>query len=163
MRSKSHRRAANRTIAYLQQHLAADLVAKARAFLQDKALGESRANKLRALAKKSSAGKQWMEATRAVLEPVWDGGVRTRYGLLIPSVGVVKKKTTIKQEWASERMARALFSGRDPKEAKTSEAIDSRLSKLLAEIAPGYDPKLFKGCHLARDLPERHSRMSTFV
>ena len=99
-----------------------------------------------------------MVATRAVLEPVWDGGVRTRYAVLTPSVGVVKKKTTIKQEWASERMARALFNGRDPKEAKTAEAIDSRLSKLLAEIAPGYDPKLFKGCHLARDLLERHSR-----
>ena len=64
----------------------------------------------------------------------------------------------IQREWASERMARALFSGRDPKGAKTAEAIDSRLSKLLAEIAPGYDPKLFKGLHLARDLLERHSR-----
>ena len=82
-----------------------------------------------------------------MLEPVWDGGVRPRYAVLTPSAGVVKKKTAIKQEWASERMARALFNGRDPKEAKPSEAIDSRLSKLLAEIAPGYDPKLFKGCH----------------
>ena len=63
-------------LAYLQQHLAADLVAKARAFLQDAALGESRAAKLRALATKSSAGKQWMVASRAVLDPVWDGSVR---------------------------------------------------------------------------------------
>ena len=55
-------------------------------------------------------------------------------------------------------MARALFSGRDPREAKTAEATFSRLSKLLAEVAPGYDHKLFKGCHLARDLLERHAR-----
>ena len=88
-----------------------------------------------------------------MLEPVWDGGVRTRYAVLTPSVGAVKKKTTIKQEWASERMARALFSGRDPKEAKTVEGIDSRLSKLLAEVAPEYDNKLFQGCHLAPELP----------
>ena len=66
-------------------------------------------------------------------------------------------KTTIQREWASERMARALLSGRDPREAKTAEVTFSRLSKLLAEVAPGYDHKLFTGCHLAQDLLQRHS------
>ena len=84
--------------------------------------------------------------------------MRTRYVIVTPTVGVVKKKTKVQQEWASERMARALFDGRDPKEAKTAEATYSRLSKLLAEVAPGYDYKLFKGCHLATDLLQRNSR-----
>ena len=84
--------------------------------------------------------------------------MRTRYVVVTPTVGVVKKKTKVQQEWASERMARALFSGRDPKEAKSAEATYSRLSKLLTEVAPGYDYKLFKGCHLAENLLERNSR-----
>ena len=145
-------------LAYVQQHLAADLVAKAKAFLRDAALGESRVEKLRALAKKSSGGKHWLAASRAVLDPVWDGGERGRYVVVTPSFGMVKKKTADKREWASERMARALFGGRDPKEAKTAEATGSRLSRLLAEYAPGYDHKLFKGCHLAHDLLERNAR-----
>ena len=62
------------------------------------------------------------------------------------------------KEWASERMARAIFSGRDPREARTAEAAWSRLNKLLSDIAPGYDFKLFKGCHLSNDLLSRYSR-----
>ena len=145
-------------LAYLQQHLAADLVAKARAFLEDAKLGARRAEELRALAKTCSGGKYWLAASRAVLDPAWDGGVRPRYVVVTPTVGVVKKKTKVQQEWASERMARALFNGRDPKEAKTAEATYSRLSKLLAEVAPGYDYKLFKGCHTAENLLQRNSR-----
>ena len=62
------------------------------------------------------------------------------------------------KEWANERTTRAVFGDRYPKEAKSAEAIWSRLSKLIAEIAPGYDYKLFKGCHLANDLLDRYNR-----
>ena len=69
-----------------------------------------------------------------------------------------KGKKKIQKEWASERTARAVFGGRGPKEAKSAEAIWSRLSKLISGIAPGYDYKLFKGCHLGNDLLNRYAR-----
>ena len=88
----------------------------------------------------------------------WLGGLVAGcvgYIVATPSVDVEKRKSKGVREWASERMARAVFGGRDPKEAKTAEATWSRLNKLLSEIAPGYDCNLLKGCHLSNDLLAR--------
>ena len=149
------RRKAN--LLYMQQHLAADLVADARAFLRDGKRGEARVETLVSLAKKASGSKSGLVASRAVLDKAWDSTERVGYIPITPAIDLVKGKAKPQKEWASEWMARAIYGGRDPKEAKTAEAVWSRLNKLLAEIAPGYS-RLFKGCHLADDLLMRHSR-----
>ena len=84
--------------------------------------------------------------------------MRVGYMAITPGVDLEKKKGKGLREWASERMARAVSCGRGPKEATTAEATWSRLNKLLGEIAPGYDYKLFTGCHLSNDLLARYSR-----
>ena len=71
------------------------------------------------------------------MDPAWDGNARVGYMAITPGADLEKKKSKASKEWASERMARAIFGGRDPKEAKTAEATWSRLNKLLSEIAPG--------------------------
>ena len=75
-----------------------------------------------------------------------------------PAAAVGKRKTKAPKEWASEGMARALYGGKEPREAKTAEATYSRLNKLISEVAPGYDHKMFKGCHLGNDLLLRYGR-----
>ena len=155
-KEKMERRRANWL--YVQQHLAADLVSRAYTFLQHKTLGAARAAALRLLITGQSGSKEWMEANRAVVDPAWDGDARVGYIVITPLAAATKGKLRYQKEWASERTARAVFGGRDPKEAKTAEAAWSRLGKLLSEIAPGYDYMLFKGCHLADDLLQRHSR-----
>ena len=55
-------------------------------------------------------------------------------------------------------MARAVFGGRDPVEAKTAEAMWSRMNTRLRKIALGYDYKQVTGCHLSNDLLARYSR-----
>ena len=155
-RERAERRKAN--LFYIQQHLAADLVADARAFLHCGTHGEDRARALRARAKQNSGSSRWLAASRKVVDPAWDGNARVGYMVTTPGVDLEKKKGKGLREWASERMARALFGGRDPREAKTAEATWSRLNKLLSEIAPGYDGKMFKGCHLSSDLLARYSR-----
>ena len=142
---------------YMQQHLAADLVADARAFLQDGERGAARVATLVSLAKKASGSKSGLVASRAVLGTAWDSNDRLGYIPITPVLALDKGKAKLQKEWASEWMARAIYGGRDPKEAKTAEAVWSRLNKLLAEITPGYG-RLFKGCHLADDLLMRYSR-----
>ena len=96
-------------------------------------------------------------ATRAVIDPAWAGNARDGCVVITPAAGLATGKKA-KKEWASERTARAVFGGRDPKEAKTAEAIWSRLSKLIQDIAPGYDGRLFDRCHLANDILDRNAR-----
>ena len=108
--------------------------------------------------KKVVGTKAGIAATRAVIDPAWAGHARDGCVVITPAVDCVKGKEGGKKEWASERTARAVFGGRDPKEAKSAEAIWSRLSKLISGIAPGYDYKLFKGCHLGNDLLNRYAR-----
>ena len=72
-KERAERRKAN--LAYIQQHLAADLVACARAFLQRGAHGEERAAALRARAKKYSGSTKWLAASRKVVDPAWDGNM----------------------------------------------------------------------------------------
>ena len=143
---------------YAQQHLAADLVRRANRFLHQSKLGSARVAALRLRMKRVVGTKEGNAATRAILDPAWAGHARDGYVVITPLIGRVTRKDKAKQEWASERTARAVFGGRDPKEAKSAEAIWSRLSKLIGEIAPGYDHKLFKGCHLADDLLDRYNR-----
>ena len=108
--------------------------------------------------KKVVGTKAGNAATRAVVDPAWAGNARDGCVVITPPVDLVKGKAKAKREWASERTARAVFGGRDPKEAKSAEAIWSRLGKLMSDIAPGYNYKLFKGCHLANDLLDRYAR-----
>ena len=143
--------------AYMQQHLAADLVAKAQEFLQDPTHGAKRAAAARSLAADYRKSKAWVPISRLVIDPAWELIATTGYIITTPAVGLGKGKTKAR-EWASERMARALLGGREPREAKTAEATWSRLTKLIAAIAPGYDERLFKGCHLGNDLLTRYGR-----
>ena len=69
-----------------------------------------------------------------------------------------KGRSSAIQDWGSDRMARAIVGGREAREAKSAEGVYSRLNRFHNEIAPGYGPKLFDGCHLANDLLERYSR-----
>ena len=108
--------------------------------------------------KKVVGTKAGNAATRAVIDPAWGGNARDGCVVITPAVDSVKGKEKAKKEWASERTARAVFGGRDPKEAKSAEAIWSRLRRLISDIAPGYDHKLFKGCHQANDLLDRYAR-----
>ena len=96
------------------------------------------------------------QANRAVLDAAWAGDVRVGYVLVTPTAGLTKGSRSPK-EWASERMARAIFGGRDPGESKTAEAIWSRLNTLLEDVAPGYK-SLFKDWHLSTALLKRHGR-----
>ena len=54
-------------------------------------------------------------------------------------------------------MARALFDGREPGEAKSAEATWSRLDRLLEDIAPDY-AKICCGTNLGDALLKRHGR-----
>ena len=92
-----------------------------------------------------------------MVDPAWDGGMHLGYIVVTPAIDTKAGKHKGVQEWASERMARALFNGRGPKEATSTEAILSKLNRLIVEIAPGCDGKLFRGCHLATDLLKRHT------
>ena len=142
-------------LSYLQQNIAADLVAKAYAWVKDKTLGAKRVAALRLLVKENKSTKLWTKANRAVLDAAWAGDVRVGYVLVTPTAGLTSSRSP--KEWASERMVRAIFGGRDPGESKTAEAIWSRLNTLLEDVAPGYT-SLFKGCHLSTDLLKRHGR-----
>ena len=137
--------------------MAADLVAKALEFLQDPTHGAKRAAAARSLAADYRKSKAWVPISRLVIDPAWELTATTGYTITTPAVGLGKGKTKAR-EWASERMARALLGGREPRAAKTAEATWSRLNKLIAAIAPGYDERLFKGCHLGNDLLTRYGR-----
>ena len=73
-----------------------------------------------------------------------------------PAAAVGKGKPKAPKEWASEGMARALYGGKEPREAKTAEATYSRLNRLISGIAPGYDHTLFRGMHMGADLLSRY-------
>ena len=156
LKDEAERRKAN--LLYAQQHLAADLVRRAYDFLQHRKLGAARVAALRLRMKRVVGARECDAATGAILDPAWAGHARDGCVVITPAIDCVKTKGKAKKEWASERTARAVFGGRDPKEAKSAEAIWSRLGKLINEIAPGYDYKLFKGCHLANDLLDRYNR-----
>ncbi len=111
---------------------------------------------MRRLGKERRSSEVWGEANRAVLDAAWAGDARIGYVLVTPTAGLTKGSRALK-EWASERMARAIFGGRDPGESKTAEAIWSRLNSLLEDVAPGY-ASLFKCCHLSTNLLKRHGR-----
>ena len=143
-------------LAYMQQHLAADLVAKALEFLQDPTHGAKRAAAARSLADDYKKWKGWEPIGRAVLDAVWEATARTGYTMTTPAAAVGKGKPKAPKEWASERMARALYGGREPREAKTAEATYSRLNRLISGIAPGYDHTLFRGMHMGADLLSRY-------
>ena len=144
---------------YVQQHLAAELVACAKSWCQDTTYGQARAAALRLATNNARSSKMCMHASKAVLDPAWDPSMKVGYiGLASPFDLAAKGRSSAKKDWASERMARAIFDGREAREAKSAEAVYSRLNRLLEEIAPGYGPKLFDGCHLANDLLERYSR-----
>ena len=143
---------------YMQQHLAAYLVARALEFLQDPTHGADRAAAARSLVNDYRKSKGWQPVNRAVVDPAWDATVRIGYIVTTPAVGLEKGKSKAQKEWASERMARAIYGGRDPREAKTAKATWSRLNELISEIAPGYDHRMFKGCHLGNDLLLRYGR-----
>ena len=96
-------------------------------------------------------------AMHVVLDPVWDVDSRVGYHAITPHVDMKKGRSKGPREWASERLARAVFGNRAPEDAKTAKAIWSRLNDLCAEIAPGYDGKLFGGCHLGNDLLSKHA------
>jgi len=114
---------------------------------------------LRLATNNARTSKMCMHASKAVLDPAWDPSMKVGYILLAcPFDLTAKGRGSAKKDWASERMARAICDGREAREAKSAEAAYSRLNRLLAEIAPGYGPKLFDGCHLANDLLERYSR-----
>ena len=100
----------------------------------------------------------WEPIGRALQDAAWDATARTGYTMTTPAAAVGKGKPKPPKEWASERMARALYGGREPREAKTAEATYSRLNKLISAIAPGYDNKLFRGLHLGNDLLSRYGR-----
>ena len=65
----------------------------------------------------------------------------------------MQKRTEARASAAAEARAPA-----GAKEAKSAEATYSRLNKLIENIAPGYDHKLFQGCHLANDLLFKYGR-----
>ena len=91
--------------------------------------------------------------------PAWEIDARSGYLVITPMVGgETKSKNKGPKEWASEKMARAVYGGRDPKEAKSAEAVYSRLNALIGKFAPGYDYKLFGNCHMGNDLLARHGR-----
>ena len=105
---------------------------------------------------KAKSKKTWSVANRAVLNAAWTGDARIGYVIVTPTAGLAKGNKSPK-EWASEKMARAIFGGRDPGESKTAEGVWSRLDKLLEDVAPGYT-SLFRACHLSRNLLKNHGR-----
>ena len=97
-------------LSYLQRYLAAELVAKAYAWVKDKTLGAKRVTALRLLVKENKSSKLWVKANRAVLDAALAGDVRVGYVVVTPAAGLVKGNRSPK-EWASERTARAVFGG----------------------------------------------------
>ena len=74
--------------------------------------------------KTNAKTKLGSHAMHVVLDPVWDVDSRVGYHAITPQIDM-KKGTRSKgpREWASERLARAVFGNRAPKDAKTAKAI----------------------------------------
>ena len=121
--------------------------------------GQARVAALRLATNNARRSKLCMDASRAVLAPAWGPSMKVGYIVLASPFDLAAKgRSSAKKDLGSERMARAIFDGSEAREAKSAEAVYSRHNRLIDEIAPGYGPKLFDGCHLASDLLERYSR-----
>ena len=139
---------------YIQQQLAAQLVEDARLLLHDRTHGVARAAAIKLQGDNYRKGKCSSKVVREIVDVAWDASVRTGYTMVTPAVDAKTKKKA--KEWASERMARALFDGRVPAEAKSAQSVASRLNALFEEIAPGYS-KICAGLHLGTALLTRNN------
>ena len=97
-------------LAYLQHHLAVELIKNAYAFLQDPTYGDERTAAVRSPVKERSKTKLGIEAAREFLYPIWDADARSGYRMITPTVDrELKGKFKGRKEWASEKTARAVF------------------------------------------------------
>ena len=134
----------------LRCHFVHFCVSKSLAWVTDAAQGKQRRKVLMHATTNTKRGS----LNKACSPVPWSREDRRGY-LMITTPAAFEQVKRQRKEYCSERLAHVLFGNKHPHKAKTSEAVWSRMNKLLDEAMPGYTD-LFVGQALGKQLLDKY-------